>query len=846
MKKQKSIIRTLTNRSFRKKKSRNAVAVLAVILTTMMFTTLFTLTQSMGKHLTEMYLRQSGTTAQASAKYITDAQIARIAAHPDVVSSGWSLVLGITENERLAGRQVEIRYGTDQYAEESFSLPTTGHMPEKPDEIAMDTYTLERLGIPLELGEQVTLEWRKDLYTSEMTSSTFVLCGWWEGNASVYTDMAWVSEEFARDACGNVEEPASGQICGQRMMSVNFTENAEIEEAMNSVLEDCGLTELEFQVNLAYSPEIQQNIFQENLPLYGGMVLVFVAGYLIIYNVFQISVASDISFYGRLKTLGMTKKQIQKMIYGQGSLISLLGIPVGLVLGYLLGTRLVPVLLAGTGTVSTASVHPVIFFGAALFAYVTVQISCMLPARIAGKVPPMEALRYTDADTGIKKQKKKTRKSFFLAGMAWENLWRNRRRTVMVICSLTLGLVLMSFFYAKNASFDVEKYLLDLSVADYQLDDATNAAADGYDSESRTLDDTLLSKIAAVGNIEAEGRLYTHEMVQAAGSRAQKNLSEYYTQERLDDFASFDPTFPEWKKSFDIAVNGGEVPHTVYGADGLILEAAASDNYLLDGVYDAEKFASGNYALAIGPAVEPGSGVPTYSVGENVEIGGRTFTVMAVLSPLQPMVEGSYPVFDLSLVIPADVFTKIWPNSNLRKYYFNVPDESVEAVQELLADYQNKFAPGMKITSRQTMADQYESQTRAASVTGYAISVVIALVGILNFINSMVTSIVSRKKEFAMIQSVGMTKRQLRRMLTFEGIYYAGLTLVISYGLSAAAVGVIVRAVTADGYSTFHFTLLPLLICTPVLLLFAVFIPYLCFQNLEQQSIVERLRTENF
>ncbi|MDE6053921.1 MAG: hypothetical protein K2G55_09200 [Lachnospiraceae bacterium] len=66
-----------------------------------------------------------------------------------------------------------------------------------------------------------------------------------------------------------------------------------------------------------------------------------------------------------------------------------------------------------------------------------------------------------------------------------------------------------------------------------------------------------------------------------------------------------------------------------------------------------------------------------------------------------------------------------------------------------------------------------------------------------------------------------------------------------AYILGALAVGVIVRAVTADGFSTFHFTLLPLICCTPVLVLFAILIPYLCFKNLEQQSVVERIRATN-
>ena len=125
---------------------------------------------------------------------------------------------------------------------------------------------------------------------------------------------------------------------------------------------------------------------------------------------------------------------------------------------------------------------------------------------------------------------------------------------------------------------------------------------------------------------------------------------------------------------------------------------------------------------------------------------------------------------------------------------------------------------------------------------GNAISIIIAIVGILNFINSMVTSVVSRRKEFAMIQSVGMGKKQLRKMLVLEGLYYAGLTLTASYLFSSLVVGIVIRGMTQGGMTSFHFTLFPLVICTPLLVAFAVAVPYFCFRNLEKQSLVERLR----
>ncbi len=834
------ILQTLTNRSFRQNRGRNVVAVLAVVLTTMMFTALFTLAQSMGRNMTEMYLRQSGTKAHAGTKQITDEQITQLAAHPDIVHFGKSIVLGTAKNPCLAGRQVELRYGSDQYARDVFAYPTTGRMPEQRDEIALDTQVLARLDIALELGQSVTLEW-------ENGTDTFTLCGWWEGNLSSYADMAWVSEIYALEACESVSVPKDGQMLGMRMMGITFSDTKNIDAKTQKVLRESGLTELSFQTNLAYTPEVQSSILMENLPMYGGMVLVFLAGYLMIYNVFQISVAADIQFYGKLKTLGTTKKQLKKVVYGQGNRLSAIGIPMGLVAGYVLGVLLVPVWIPMKEMQVVVSASPVIFAGSALFSYVTVLVSCMLPARMAGKVSPIEALRYTDSSVSCHKKKKKSRNGAFLLRMAWSNLWRSRKRTIVVLCSLTLGLVLMSYFYAKNASFDVEKYLMDLTVADYQIDDATNDASSFYDPAGNTISDTMLAEIMGLGEsggVEATGRLYSRQEQMTLGEQTKRSLKAFYNEERLADFASYDPSFPEWKAGFDAAVGGEKCMYTIYGADGLVLDAAADNRYILDGAFDAERFATGQYCLSIGPSMTPGDVIPAHAVGEKLLIEGREFEVMAALKPLRPMVAGRDSLaFDLPVILPADVFTKLWAGSNLRKFYFNVTDETMEDAQALLSKYQQGAAAGMNVVSRRTMIAQYESQTRASAVMGYAVSIIIALVGVLNFVNSMVTAIIARRREFALIQSVGMTKRQLRQMLAFEGLFYAGLTLLAAYTLGALSVGVFLRAMVtaADGYSTFHFTLFPLVCCTPVLIATALLIPYLCFRKLEHQSITERL-----
>ena len=843
-------IQTLNQRTFKKNRGRNLVAIIAILMTTIMFTTLFTLAQSMSKNMVEMTFRQTGYDGQTSFKSITAEQFSLIADHPDVAEAGESLVLGLAQNKKLGGKQVEIRWSSDINAEHSFAMPTTGTMPTAADEIALDTLILDRLGIPHQLGETVKLEWRKDLAKDEVTTSTFTLCGFWEGNESVYASMAWVSREFADEMIGDHVADGKTGILGLHTAQVILHSDRNIEATMENILADTGLTGLKFGVNLAYSPEMNATAAQESLPMYLGMVLVFLAGYLIIYNIFQISVTADIQFYGKLKTLGTTTKQIKKLIYGQANRLCVIGIPLGLLLGWLLGMVLVPVLMGRLEGDPVVSTNPMIFLGSALFAWLTVTISCLRPARLAGKVSPIEALRMSDAATTSKKKSKRTRNGASITGMAWANLGRNKKRTVTVICSLTLGLVLLSCFYAKNAAFDMEKYLSELTISDFKLDDSSSAnQIGGYDPHGSTLNAELVESVEGLAGLEAIGHQYSHQFELTLDDETVQNIDAFYTQEMLDDWATYDPAGPA---QIENAKETHKAIGVLYGMDGIPLDAITQERYLLSGSYDAEKFASGDYVLVIGPAIdsiEKNAVLPVPTVGSSIELENRTYQVMAVVYPLQSVDEGAYEggVQDqlcMSFIIPTVTFQQQWPENTLRRLFFNVDDEHIPAAQEMIDAYTKTVDTSLPVTSRKTMAEQYEAETRASAVMGNTISVIIALVGVLNFINSMVTAIVSRKKEFAMIQSVGMTKRQLRKMLICEGLDYAAITLIVSYLVSTLAVGIGVRAITANEFSTFHFTLMPLMICTPILLAFAVLIPFLCFKNLEKQSIVERLRTE--
>lgn len=846
MRPQTSILRTLSRRSFRANRRRNLIAILAIILTTMMFTSLFVLSQSMVENMQQMYIQQAGYSSQLSSSLLTDEEADAIAAHPAVAEASRSIVVGVAEN--VSGRQVELRAASADYADSALSLPTEGRMPENADEIALDTITLDKLGLAHQLGETVHLSWTSAPGSDAHETADFTLCGIWQGNPAAMASMAWVSEDFAEKLSVGVDQNTareSGSILGLTMLHIDLVDDSDPSGTAEKILADTGLSErVTLSPNIAYDSAVGQNMLRELLPMAICMVLVFVSGYLIIYNIFQISVAADIRFYGRLKTLGATKRQLKKIIYSQARRLCLVGIPCGLVIGYFLGAVLVPFMITSTGGAATVALDPWIFVGAALFAAVTVRISCLKPARTCGKVSPMEALRYTDAEP-LSRRKRKKSHSASVRAMAWANLGRNRKRTVLVIASLSLGLVLLSGIYAKNASFDIDKYMSGTVISDFEVEDASIASNfTTYDPQGTTINSALVEKIGDLDGLERTGALYAQVINHEVGESALKNIEHYYNaEERLAVIKATDPGLYD---AYSDMLASGSCTAILYGVDGLVVDTLADAQNVLAGNFDKEAFASGSYVVVdAGPAENADEIAPTYNVGDSVTLGDKTYEVMAIVRDITPITEGknSDTADFLGLYIPAEDFRAMYPENTLRKYFFDVAAEDQPAAEQMLLDVQSEDDPALSFTSKQTLIDHYKEQTRASTIMAFAISFVIAVVGVLNFVNSMLTAIFSRQKEFAMLQSIGMTRRQLRNMLIGEGLYYAGITLALSYVLSALVVGVGVRLLVAgDWTASFHFTLLPLVICTPILLAFAVLIPVCCFKNIEKQSIVERLR----
>ena len=178
-------------------------------------------------------------------------------------------------------------------------------------------------------------------------------------------------------------------------------------------------------------------------------------------------------------------------------------------------------------------------------------------------------------------------------------------------------------------------------------------------------------------------------------------------------------------------------------------------------------------------------------------------------------------------------------------YAFDTTDEANEAMETFLADYTENVNPELDYESKTTYAGEFESMRSMFLLLGGALSFIVGLVGVLNFFNAILTGIISRKRELAVLQAVGMTSRQLRTMLACEGLLYAlgaaGLALLLTVVLGPVSF----RAIEGlFWFFTYHLELTPFLLVIPLFALLGTGIPILTSRASEKHTVVERLRED--
>ncbi|MGL4483972.1 MAG: ABC transporter permease, partial [Anaerovoracaceae bacterium] len=337
----KKAIAKLAKKSYKANKLRNTFAIVSIILTTLMFATLFTVALNLINSYEQETMRQVGSSYHGGFKYMTKEQYEKIKTHPLIKDIGYSIVLGFGENKELAAKQTEIRSAKDDLsAKAMFSFPSTGRMPTAEKEIAADSITLDLLGVPAKLGQKVPLSYS---INGKKQTDIFTLVGYWKGDPIMTASQIWLSPQYVENAVAKINPKTNMRKLGTYQVAINFKSQRNIEEKLDTILVDSGYRpdEIEKAVNWAYLSNKTYDI-GTILGAVSALLLIIFCGYLIISNIFLISVTRDIRFYGLLKTIGTTSKQLKRLIRWQAMALCAFGIPLGLILGYVIGVWLTP------------------------------------------------------------------------------------------------------------------------------------------------------------------------------------------------------------------------------------------------------------------------------------------------------------------------------------------------------------------------------------------------------------------------------------------------------------------------------------------------------------------------
>ena len=893
----KKCIRRLSDRSLKAAKTRNIIAVIAIALTTLLFTSLFTIALSMNESFQQGNFRQAGGDNHGTFKELTEAQVNELKDDPLIKEYGTRLLVGMTSDDPPFNKShIEISYIDENQARHYFIEPTEGSLPaEGTDQAATDTRVLSLLGVEPKIGAQFTLPIEIDGNTSssQVVERTFTLSGWWEYDSAVVASHVALPRSAAEELCA-LSSGATGSSTGLWSLDVMLGSAFHIRDDLEQILANHGYqcanagedTYINIGVNWGYSgAQFSEKLDPMTVIAVAAMLLLIIfTGYLIIYNVFQISVTNDIRFYGLLKTIGTTGRQIRRMIRRQAYVLSLIGIPIGLAGGYFVGAGLVPVIISRLdGMHETVSLSPLIFVFSILFSLVTVRISCRRPGKMAARVSPVEAVRYTDAAPakprrakGKHTASKQAAYGARLPRMAWMNLGRSRSKTLVTVISLALAVVLTQLTYTFASGFDMDKYLESKSAVDFIVGDAAYfQTGSGFSTTDEAVPDNVIADISAQNGITASGRIYgqvskVQEFITEDWYR--KNWGQWNSPETLDLMVADAERGPDGRLADRAQLYGMEdfplskltvldgdlsalsdpnanAVAAVYTDDdyGDVREqshwAKVGDKVHLRYVEDVEYFYTDT-----GEIIPPDQLNAAYNgergFGERAKVyRDAEYTVVAAV-----LIPGSldYRYYGADqFVMGAGQFMQDTQTNSVMTYVFDTEDDAADTMEAFLADYTENVQPLFDYESKKTYQAEFDSMRTMFLTLGGALSLIIGLVGVLNFLNAVLTGIITRRHEFAVLQAIGMTGRQLKRMLMLEGLYYTLLALGLSLLISVTA-GPLIGAGCANvfWFFTYRFTILPLALLLPVFLLLGLLIPLAAYRSTARQSVVERLRTE--
>lgn len=820
----KKAVRRVSRGMLKVNKSRNFFAVVAIILTTFMLTSVFSLGISYKENYDTFLIRQAGTRTSISLPNPTDEQYEKMKTLDCIETVGRQYYIGTSMQKTDVGMDTAISLMCYDKAEwENNFMPAisnvNGNYPQNTDEVIMSEGALSLLGIDNPTVNQTV---KIDYETSKgHKSGEFKLSGWFKSYASNVKNIILFSEKYCSVNGITLEEHGMANIFAK--------DNAEAYDLLNENIE---LKENQ-NFNSLFIESSASTIVQVITFIALIVLFIMISGFLLIYNVFYISVSKEINRYGMLKTLGTSQKQIQRIIIDQALSLACIGIPAGLILSAGFSLVIVPFTLKSVSgdDFDKVSFSPLIFIGAAIFSLLTVLLSAWKPARTAGKISPIEALRYNTVKSISKgKNTLKSKDGSKLYKMAWRNIFRNKKQTVLVVISLFLGSMTMLCINGFIDSMDVDNYI-------------ERYCKDDFAFESTEITEKQFSEefIQSLKNIDGVKDFRISSAAFVNVNLDEKGLEPILKHGFEGGGGSYDD--PSYYQNF-LETMRMMAEEGSYGVWLQTLDSKYIEEYnkIHENQINLNDFESGKTALSLGYDY---TGAELTLTDNSDKITKVKLVGMLEYEDVSYVVNPQITMGTPGIVFVSESFMKnIDCDSNVCSVAFNADKDNLLQAEDTVKKLaKNLTSASYRLYIKSEVRQGFEDDMMSMRIIGNSISAFLLTIGMLNFVNIMMTGIYSRRREFAVMQSIGVTVKQIRKLLSFEGLYYAFMTAVLVLTVGSGILFAESKVIsTVVDYAVFRYPILPLTVLLVSICILCLAIPFIIYKSSSKLTITERLR----
>lgn len=666
-----------------------------------------------------------------------------------------------------------------------------GKLPEAVNEVAITQAFLTRAEMSVQIGDTITMDLGKG-------NQQFVVCGILPVESENYS--LYVSNTFVEETIDDPEYLAYINVLGTDSWS-----KSAIQAEISKIGTEYGLLHQQIDYSTYYFSLIQQRSSQYLTVIAVVGIFVALASALVIYSLFYVSIVRKTNEYGKLRTIGTTAKQVKRIVRREGRYLSLIGIPVGIIIGEIAGYILVP---SGWNL----QVALVVGLVAALFIYFCVSIAVIRPANTAAGVTPIEAVRYiAGSDVITVKGTKRLHRPLSSCRLALINFSRNKKKTILTVCSLGIcGVLLMG------------------SSAYFNSIEPLNMARQNF----------------PYGEIEVELGGY--------GAQAY-NSKQYYdiqkenllTSDLFQSIESIDGV--TGIKQYTGAIVDLHIP--TGAIEPLVVEAVSKDSqalleeYLIDGTADLQELSQNNGILLCNAQWSDIFGWDA-AVGEEITIELPTGETARV--KIMGIVDSNIPYGGYNMVfMPMDSLYNLFGLENLT---YQLVVDTEDGMWETVEEEIHKLIPNtaaVYITTLDDWADTFQDKLNGYRTPVYFFVLFIGVFGIINLLNTLVTNVLTRKRELGILQAVGLSSKQLSLMLLLEGVFYTLGVMLLSITLGTLSGVLLCRvfsSLSVFGVVEYQFPLFEMVGYFLFMLVVQMAFSIMTIRQLRKQALVEQIR----